>query len=170
MKQLRYFPGIVFLMVFALFSNGNTCKSDTAATNDDPCSGTSVNTKNAQLLAAGEHFDLVGDPAGNECTATYYLQFKWWPHSRASTDVSMPPLDLENAFGAEDELVTSFSHEAPHSDLDASNDHDWVLVFSLNNAKSALPSTRYALHTVLNSLKTTDSVFISASVSYYPKK
>jgi len=169
MKQTRYFSGILFLMVFALFSSGSTCKSTDPPASTDDCQNSSL-AQNYSTVYAGGSIDMVSKPSNNDCEATYIINFEWAKDSLAKANTSMPPLgDLETACSPEDELLSYFTHDAPHVHMLSNGHNEWTLVLSTNNSKSVLSTTRYAFHSKLNSSNPADSVLFDGRIEYYAK-
>jgi plastocyanin domain-containing protein len=170
MKDYRKLPAILFLAVFALFSNGGSCqKGKDLTTPTDDCQNYSIASKKITIQSF-ERFDLIANSANNECYAVYLLGFHWAQHSRALTDKTMPPLTgLESAFRPEDEPGKPFTHDAPYMTTNASGENEWRLAFTVNNPKSTFSGTSYAIHTSNGSVLTEDSINVLGQINYYAK-
>ena len=169
MKHFTKLQPVIFLLVFALFSNGNTCgPKDSTPGNCDNRKGVLLQSI-IHVKTPKELFSLSTPIAKNDCEAHYSFTFSWANGDRAKKDTTMPPLgNLNHAFQPEDEFAY-FPHPLPVRTNDALSDNwRWDIVFDIGNRNTGLSNTRYGVTTYVDSINPADSILVNCDISYTP--
>lgn len=140
---------------------------------EDKCDAATI--QSVQLVAT-----LAIDPAHNAfylstpatarsaCDAHYTLAFRWAANPRNLTDNTQPPLsNLADAFHVDSD--TMFWYHAPAALLTTPGALTWQIDFVDHNAVATSPQSQYYIRTGLPTGAAGDSVYVSGSISYYPK-
>jgi hypothetical protein len=168
MKHYTNIRAIFFLIAYALFSNGNTCKGPSDTTPGNCSNRKSVDFYGTIKAVPREHFSLSTPIAKNDCEAHYNFFFRWSGSSPKALDSTMPPLyNLVQAFRPEDEFAY-FPHPNPVRKVDPSGGYDWVIEFDIGNKNTGFTNTRYGIETFVNSPDSLDDVYIAATITYTP--